>query len=247
MLGIATLAEANEALGLLEEQASAWDPQALDLFDRARSALEKLGKLSDATAAEIEAAREAQREVEEREAPVAALFDILAASRIDQNLRNELAQGAVLDWIERPESLVGSRQHRAARAALDRLRPFHFPVRFPEVFRRERSGFDVIVGNPPWEEATIEEDDFWTRYVPGLQSKPQHEQEGIKAEWREKRPDLVRKFEEERAEAGVLRRVLTSGAFPGMGTGDPDLYKAFLLAVLASGSVRRRLDRGRAP
>ena len=34
----------------------------------------------------------------------------------------------------------------------------HFPTAFPEVFLRERAGFDVILGNPPWKEAKVEED-----------------------------------------------------------------------------------------
>lgn len=29
-------------------------------------------------------------------------------------------------------------------------RPFHWPIEFPEVFRRENSGFDAFVGNPPF-------------------------------------------------------------------------------------------------
>lgn len=37
-----------------------------------------------------------------------------------------------------------------ARAADRPLVPFHWPVEFPEVFDRERPGFDAIVGNPPF-------------------------------------------------------------------------------------------------
>ena len=29
-------------------------------------------------------------------------------------------------------------------------RPFHWALEFPEVFQREDSGFDSIVGNPPF-------------------------------------------------------------------------------------------------
>lgn len=36
--------------------------------------------------------------------------------------------------------------------------PFHWPVEFPEVFARENSGFDVVVGNPPY--GTIGDEDF---------------------------------------------------------------------------------------
>ncbi|HEY0421719.1 MAG TPA: hypothetical protein VGC82_00160, partial [Rhodopila sp.] len=44
-----------------------------------------------------------------------------------------------------------------ARSALDGLNVFHFPVAFPEVFLRRRPGFDVILGNSPWQEVTLEE------------------------------------------------------------------------------------------
>lgn len=227
VLGIATLDEAREAANLVEEgQGSLFDEPMRDLLERGQEAVERLGRLSDLDASEIREARRVQREAEEREAPLKALFDILTAARIDDELRERLAEGTLLDWGAL-ESLAGSRYQERAREVLDPLEPFHFPVRFPEVFGRERSGFDVIVGNPPWEEATVEEDEFWMRYRPGLMALPQREQEQIKAEFREDRPDLVQKYEEERERAELTRQVLTSGAFPGMGTGDPDLYKAF--------------------
>jgi hypothetical protein len=52
---------------------------------------------------------------------------------------------------------------------------FHFPVAFPEVFLRGREGFDVIVGNPPWEEAAVEEAGCWGRHFPGFRSLPQRD------------------------------------------------------------------------
>ena len=48
-------------------------------------------------------------------------------------------------------------ESQAAANYLSDLNPIHFPIAFPEVFLRKRSGFDVIIGNPPWEEATIED------------------------------------------------------------------------------------------
>lgn len=227
LLGIATLVEAHEALGLLDEQIPAWAPQAADLFDQARDAVERLGHLSDADASEIRQAREAQREIAEKEAPYQALFDILTAARIDDELREELAQGAVLQWGDNVDTLPGSPHHQSAQEALNPLKAFHFPVRFPEVFRRDRSGFDVIVGNPPWEKAKLEEHEFWMRYHPGLRALSQREREQATQELKATRPELKAKLKEEQKEAERIRQLLTSGAFPGMGTGDPDLYKAF--------------------
>jgi hypothetical protein len=102
----------------------------------------------------------------------------------------------------------------------------HVPA-WPEVFGRDRGGFDVILGNPPWEKPRVEEHAFWARHVPGLRGLPQREQEALKARLRAERPDLVVAYGQELADAAALRQALTAGDYPGMGTGDPDLYKAF--------------------
>lgn len=95
------------------------------------------------------------------------------------------------------------------------------------MFLRHRPGFDVILGNPPWQEATLEEHAFWARHFPGLRALPQSELEHKRVRLKRERPDLVRLYESEVQEMALLRKALGSGAYPGMGTGDPDLYKAF--------------------
>lgn len=227
VLGIATLDEAREAANMVEEgQGSLFDEPMRDLLERGQEAVDRLGRLSDLDASEISEARRVQREAEEREAPLEALFDVLTAARLDNELREGLEEGSLLDWGDL-RSLAGSRHQKRAREVLDPLKPFHFPVRFPEVFARNRSGFDVIVGNPPWQEATVEEDQFWMRYRPGFKGLSRDEQREVKENLRQQRPDLVEQYNEELERADRIRETLKSGAFPGMGTGDPDLYKAF--------------------
>jgi hypothetical protein len=104
---------------------------------------------------------------------------------------------------------------------------FHFPVAFPEVFLRRRPGFDVILGNPPWQEVTVEELGFWTRHFPGLKGLDEAERESRLVKLKRQRPDLVERHRREVDQAKREREVLVSGLYPGMGTGDPDLYKAF--------------------
>jgi len=45
-------------------------------------------------------------------------------------------------------------------AISQRLPFFHWPIEFPEVF--EKGGFDVVLGNPPWEKTTILEREFFS-------------------------------------------------------------------------------------
>lgn len=227
LVGIATLIEARDVLA---KDSPLFSLSADQLLGSARDALAKLGQLADADASEISQAREAYDNAREALSPTAALFDILTASRINTELKQQINTGQATHWVkdEVLRELPNSEFRKTARETLEAIPPFHFPVAFPQVFLREKSGFDVILGNPPWEEATLEQDRFWTRYVPGLQSMTQTEQERLKAQWREQRPDLVTQYEEELAQAELMRRVLVTGPFPGMGTGDPDLYKGFV-------------------
>lgn len=230
LVGIATWQEALELIGAEPKnpQRNLFASSAEEILGAAQEELTRLGRLADADAAEIRRAREVYHEAREALRPAEALFDVLAASRLDEGIRTEIEQGAATKWVEDPTTLLGSAVHERAKEMLQAIPPFHFPTAFPQVFLRDRPGFDVIVGNPPWEEATLEEERFWTRYVPGLQGLPQHERERIRTQMRKERPDLIAKYQAELATTELLRAVLTTGPYPGMGTGDPDLYKAFV-------------------
>ena len=200
---------------------------AKDLMRQAAEAMLTMGRLGDASTAEVKLARQEWENARVATKPWIVLLDILAAGRIDVDLRSEAAK-IFEEWRLNPPAIIDSRSSRRAQELLQSLTPCHFPAVFPEVFfSRNKSGFDVIVGNPPWEETTGAEDKFWARIVPGLAGLPQREQESLKIHLRTERPDLVRKYEESQKSAETLRQLLSNGDYPGMGTGDPDLYKAF--------------------
>ena len=195
-----------------------------DLIGQAEKPLNRLANINDATLRDIAAAREAIIEAREAIAQTEELCDLIAAIPISEDER--VASGAY-DW----KRLVGTLELQdaidVARKDLADLTPIHFPIAFPEVFLGDRRGFDVIIGNPPWQEATVEEHAFWARHFPGLRSLRQRDQEAEKHRLRKKRPDLIEIYEAELAEMEKIRWALVGGSFPGMGTGDPDLYKAF--------------------
>lgn len=221
LTGIGRLSEIEEKAK--QDDLPLFSFKAADLIGGAMEPLRKLGRIADLNAADVEKARRMMEEARQAVEPAAALCDVTAAARLEGR-RLPIAEDR---WSELRETLVESSEVYNARALLDPLQPFHFPVEFPEVFLRERAGFDVILGNPPWKEATLEEHAFWARHFPGLRGLSPREQEAEKARLRRERPDLVRIFQEELAHAGRTRQALVRGPFAGMGTGDPDLYKAF--------------------
>ena len=119
---------------------------------------------------------------------------------------------------------------------------FHWPLEFPEVFEGGR-GFDAVVGNPPWEEVTVEELAFYARYQPGLRGAARRRTrlEALDRLQARARPELA-----ERASAAsssrlaALRALLRGDTGYVGGAGDPDLYKFFCQRyrrLLASGGT----------
>ena len=199
---------------------------ATSLLGRAAAPLRRLANLNDATLGDISAARVARREAGLAIRSTETLCDLIAAQPIADEA-SPITKEDLGKWDPgRDDGGFGAAVHSAGRA-LDGLHALHFPVAFPEVFLGDRPGFDVILGNPPWQEATLKEHAFWARHFPGLRSQPQRTQEMEKARLRRERPGLVSLYEAELSDADRIRGALVSGAYPGMGTGDPDFYKAF--------------------
>jgi hypothetical protein len=179
--------------------------------------------MTDRTPEEVTASAEAERQAEERVSGARALLDVWTADALGlEGARAELDQRS-------DELLAGATSIIAAEAgarAEDR-RVLHWPLAFPEAFVAENPGFDAVVGNPPWEEVTIEELAFYARYAPGLRALPQRERERTLDELRGQRPELADRLADEQAGLEALRRFFAADTGYAGGPGDPDLYKYF--------------------
>jgi len=80
----------------------------------------------------------------------------LSLSKWVNDIKDDSQKQAVLDLagqIKRGNSLVGLVRETAVRQDYDsipQLRPFHWPLEFPEPFQDKDAGFDLVIGNPPY-------------------------------------------------------------------------------------------------
>jgi hypothetical protein len=61
---------------------------------------------------------------------------------------------------------VHGKQMQEITKAAETFRFFHWPVEFPDVFAR--GGFDVVLGNPPWERIKLQEKEFFASRDPEI-------------------------------------------------------------------------------
>lgn len=187
-----------------------------DDLNAARQAIVRIGVTSEATKAEVHEAQAAYDRAIEDAASTNLILDGALAVRL-----GEAAYPISVD------DAINIGRRNQTRQLVEELNPIHFPLAFPEVFMRDRPGWDCVIGNPPWEEITVAADRFWQKHSPRLLGlKGQVYKERL-TQLQEDRPDLVAEYEAEQVSAQRLRNVLLCGQFPQLGTGDPDLYKAF--------------------
>jgi hypothetical protein len=113
-----------------------------------------------------------------------------------------------------------------AKRLADQYHFFNWHLAFPEVFAQ--SGFDVILGNPPWERIKLSEQEFFAEKAPALAAADKAGRNRLIRELKESRSPLYQEFLHEKrraaAESAFVRR---SGLFPFTAQGDVNLFALF--------------------
>ncbi len=252
------------ALGMLFQQA---DMQRLEIAARS---LVQVADLTDVDIAEARLSKQLAADAQEQVAPLHALLDFWRALRwmmpgwpVDsmkklfklgdatfasalgeifspqRNLVAVLASGRIEGdgaAVEAANVLLAQ-----ARALAARERFFHWWTAFPTVFGANGSGgFDVVVGNPPWDKIRFEE-------VPWFSERDTTIAKEVRAADRKRLIDELQKkksllwieYQEALATAEANARVLGKGGdYPLLGGGDVNLYSLFVERAQALTSAK---------
>src|ERR1017187_112469 len=78
-------------------------------------------------------------------------------------------------WLALAKGTVHGLLVGAARQAASFARAFHWPLEFPHILLDQnegRRGFDVVLGNPPWERIKLQEQEFFAEHNAQIASAP---------------------------------------------------------------------------
>ena len=196
-----------------------------EALESAKNVLVDASLLAESTKEESRAASRASRKALKEAETARLLFDAAVLTRLG---RADLVAGTT------PTAIAKMASSDSAQIELLPLKPAHMPVLFPEVFLRSNAGFDVLIGNPPWNMVHVEEDVWWGKHLAGVRGLPVKEMNSAITKFRKTRPDLEIEYLQERQNFDVLRAALLSGPFPGIGSGHVDLYQVFAWRNLKS-------------
>jgi hypothetical protein len=220
LTGIGTVEEALNVLvpGRKGGQLGIFDAPIEDALTKARDVLIEVARALELDSKESKAASRASMKAYKDAREAKLLFDAAVLMRIG---RGGLVAGAD------PANIAKMAAKKEVQEVLAPLQPAHMPLLFPEVFLRDNGGFDVLIGNPPWEKLHVEEHQWWGLRFPGLRGLPMAERTKTVKKMMNDRPDLVDEYQTDIENNDAARQVIASGPYPGIGSGHIDLYKAF--------------------
>ena len=139
-----------------------------------------------------------------------------------------------------PSSVNGKLVGQASQAASE-MRFFHWSLEFPEVF--EDGGFDVVLGNPPWERIKLQEKEFFETRDRDIADAPNKAaRDRLIRALPQQDPALAQEFALAVHEAeSASRFVRGSNRFSLTGRGDVNTYSIFAETARAIGDPKGRV------
>lgn len=213
-------------------------------FDALRSVMQALDAMRDTTAAEV-----AQSKTLWRDSVTPQLRPLFRALSFITTRRMLLAEGkaAECEALDKTPDLLaqlfdghGSAPTQVLQHIEDYARRYHFfhyEVAFPEAFGGSAPGFDVVLGNPPWDKTKFSDTDFFPQYHSRYRSAKNTEKAAIRQRLLGS-AHIQAAYNAAKQQAEVLNADYKE-AFPlNRGVGDGNLFRLFVernLRLLAPG------------
>jgi hypothetical protein len=165
LTGVGTIEDALDALqpGRQPGEIGLFDEVLTDELAAAKTLLIDVANASEASKAEVEQGARLLAQARQAADTARRIFDAAIAA-----LTGAIGPTTILDQASLSRLLT----RPEVAAASEDFQPAHMPYLFPEVFLRADPGFDVLVGNPPWEKVRHEPQQFWVLRDPGLNALP---------------------------------------------------------------------------
>jgi hypothetical protein len=106
---------------------------------------------------------------------------------------------------------------------------FHWELEFPEIFSGTSSGFDCILGNPPWDKVKLEEKEWFAGRAPSISESDSKEyRTRLINELEDSNPELYSQWKlASRRSSQTSKFIRESGRYPLSGSGEINTYPVF--------------------
>jgi hypothetical protein len=194
---------------------------------RVVSEIEKIGRIGEDDTDRMKALHE---QATDETRSIAPLADLYTAYLMDHTIGEDDYCEIFTDIAHgrKPNGILAKDILGMVAVLASRHHFFHWTLAFPEVFGGDESGFDAVVGNPPWDIVKPNSQEFFLEYDPGFRDYGKQEAVKISKRLMEEHETIRRKwavysisFEEQSL------YVHQPDAYKAIGNGDINTFKLF--------------------
>ena len=198
---------------------------------RAAELQKELAENPDRTPDEVKRSENLEAELREATVGLRRAFNLWAAEPLGVECARYTLETNISPIVENNgerTAEITAKIDEAERTA-ERFSFFHWPLEFPNVFHQDQPGFDVVVGNPPWNKVKFEMPSFLALHDPGIRGlRSGLERDGRAERLFEQQPGLRQEMEDSKRQAEEERKFFKpESGYTIQGRGDADLYKLF--------------------
>ena len=200
-----------------------------DAMKRAADLQGQLAAIPDRTPEEVKTSEQLSTELWDATAGLRSAFDLWTAEPLGLDGARHTLETNADNIIEGQANANIQDALTDATAIAGQYGFFHWPLEFPNVFHRERPGFDVVVGNPPWNKVKFEMQSFLALHDPGIRGvRSSVERDKRANRLFQQRPELKLEIDDIKHQVEVQRDFYCpANGYAIQGRGDTDLYKLF--------------------
>ena len=204
--------------------------------------MDRVASAPDITVEQARASRRGYEEYRKQTAMHRIALDVLTASAIDPSVippKAKRKDAYVRRLVKPPSSDKDALSARKRTSELaEKYSFFHWDLEMMDAFTDARRGFDLVVGNPPWEKPKPSNNEFFTPYDPAFRSLATNTKKNERAKKLLKDPEVAKSYDK------YLQSFRDRGAFyktfKMQGTGDRDMWQLVLermLSLVADGGA----------
>lgn len=199
---------------------------------------QKIKGINDTTKEDIEKSKKIYKEYEENEDidNLKIIFSLikLYSLSFDKSLNIEFSDiSAVISLIE---NILGNRASSEDKEKIEKIRKlssyykfFHYGIEFPDI----QEGFDIVIGNPPWEKIKFDESEFFSKHIPNYRKLSIKEQNEIKQEILSKGNHLLSiEYNVEKNSTTTINNIYKFDFKNFTSGGDPNLFRYFTSFII---------------
>lgn len=228
-----SIEEGNKIFSESEKSDEFFKTNFKEIFDDLKNISEKLSSLPDSTTEEIENSKKIySEEIYPKQKRLSQILDLITYKKLSASLKKKketeilsLDTYGIFTNIENYIDLENEDALLEVGRIKNKYKFFHYDIEFPESYNY---GFDIIIGNPPWDKVKLDDKDFFSKYRSNYRTMKNSEKKATQ----DNLLKYSKEIKEEYLNTGIYINTLSSyynKYYPlNEGAGDTNLYKLFM-------------------